>query len=343
MKKTALAAALAALSIGSVQAQSTTTIYGLADAFVGQAKTSTPTTSGSQNVVESGGMSTSYWGFAGSEDLGGGLKAVFAVEGFLRLDVGNSGRFNGDGMMTRNAFIGLEGGFGRVQLGRNTTPYFVSTIVYNPFGDSFSFSPAVMHSFRGYLKNDSGWNNSIGYSNSFGPIRANALYSVNATGGEPAPHIDRSKAFGGSLNYGAGPLGLNVAYQETDTPGATLNTQKAMLLSGAYDLKVAKLFGQYQEIKDKTGALDKKDKSYQIGASVPVGPGSVLASYGNVKTTDNNALTADQKRNSFGIGYDYFLSKRTDVYAAWFETKLSAAGSTIQKDSVVGLGVRHRF
>jgi predicted porin len=65
----------------------------------------------------------------------------------------------------------------------------------------------------------------------------------------------------------------------------------------------------------------------------------VLVSVGNVKTTLTGA--ADVKRDTFAIGYDYFLSKRTDVYANYFQTKLNTAGATT--DSAVGLGVRHRF
>ncbi|HPU52780.1 MAG TPA: porin, partial [Burkholderiaceae bacterium] len=119
MKKTAAAAALAALSLGSAQAQTVVNLYGLADAFVGNVKTTVPGSSTSVNKVDAGGMTTSYWGFGGSEDLGGGLKAVFAFESFMRNDTGELGRFNGDPAFARNSFVGLEGGFGRVSLGRH--------------------------------------------------------------------------------------------------------------------------------------------------------------------------------------------------------------------------------
>lgn len=345
MKKTVLAAALAALSFGSAYAQSGPNLYGLADAFVGELKTATPTTSSKALKVDAGGMSTSYWGIGGSEDLGGGLKAVYAIEGFLRNDTGELGRFTGDAALARNLYVGLEGGLGRVQLGRNTTPYFISTIVYNPFGDSFVFSPAIMHSYRGYLLNDSGWNNSVGYSNQLGPVGGNLMYSAGLERGTE-PNRSAGRAFGGSLDYGSGPLGVNLAYQEVEVASGTpegITKQKAFLLSTAYDLGVAKLFGQYQEIRDDRGAFSKKDKSFQLGASVKAGAGNVLASYGNVKTSDNDASTADAKRDTWALGYDYYLSKRTDVYAAWFESKLKAGGVTTSKNSAIGLGLRHRF
>ncbi len=345
MKKTVLAAALAALTLGTAQAQTSVRLYGLADAFAGNVKTSTPGASASATKIDAGGMTTSYWGIGGTEDLGGGLKAVFAFESFMRNDTGELGRFNGDPAFARSSFVGLEGGFGRVSLGRHTTPYFISTIVYNPFGDSFSFSPAVMHSYRGYLLNDSGWSNSVAYGGSFGPVRASLLYSLGLERTSD-PNRNAGRSLGGSLNYGQGPLGLNLAYQEVEVASGTpeaITKQKAMLLSGSYDLSVAKLFLQYQELKDDRGAFNKKDKSYQIGASVPVGPGSVLASYGHVKTTDNDSTTADAKRDSWALGYDYFLSKRTDLYAAWFDTKLKTGSTTASKSRAVGVGIRHRF
>ena len=92
--KIAKAVALALLaSVPSLaSAQSVIKLYGLIDAWGGQEKT----IPGSKTVIESGGMATSFWGIGGEEDLGGGLKAVFAIESFLRGDTGASGRFNGD-------------------------------------------------------------------------------------------------------------------------------------------------------------------------------------------------------------------------------------------------------
>ncbi|MBU6271876.1 MAG: porin [Betaproteobacteria bacterium] len=342
MKKVALAAALAAMTVGSAAHAQNASLYGLTDMFVGQLKTG----GASATVADSGGMSTSYFGFGGSEDLGGGLKAVFAVESFMRMDVGAGGRFgagaSGDPLFTRNAYIGLENAMGRVAFGRQTTPYFLSTIIYNPFGDSFVFSPAVQQTFRGYILGDSGWNNSLSYSGSFGPVRAYLLYSLGLERFNNATNNSANRAFGGNLDYSTGPLSLNAAYQTFDSPGGTpevITKQSAMLLSAAYNLSMARLTGQYQQIKgDTTGLATKKDNSYQLGASIKAGPGNVLVSFGNVKTTQSGA--ADVKRDTFAIGYDYFLSKRTDLYANYYQTKLSTSSNT---DTAIGAGIRHKF
>ena len=112
------------------------------DAYVGSMQSS-----GSERVsaVNSSGMSTSWWGMEGKEDLGGGLKAEFKLGGYLRNDTGAFGRFNGnETFFGRNAFVGLSGDFGTVHPGRDGAPNFLPTALFNAFGDSFTFSPIIL-------------------------------------------------------------------------------------------------------------------------------------------------------------------------------------------------------
>ncbi|MFT7940670.1 porin, partial [Salmonella enterica] len=71
-----------------------------------------------KGVVGSGGMTTSWWGMKGQEDLCGGLKVDFQLTAFMRVDTGSPGRFDGDPYFSRDANVGLSGGFGTVRLGR---------------------------------------------------------------------------------------------------------------------------------------------------------------------------------------------------------------------------------
>ncbi|WP_197322730.1 porin, partial [Ralstonia solanacearum] len=80
----AVAAASGAMS-AAAHAQSSVTLYGQVDAWVGAQKGFDSSRAG---VVNPGGMSTSYWGLKGSEDLGNGLKSLFALEAFFRPDTG---------------------------------------------------------------------------------------------------------------------------------------------------------------------------------------------------------------------------------------------------------------
>src|ERR1700761_8619421 len=120
LKATACAALLA--SATSAFAQSSVQLYGQVDEWVGAQKFP-----GGKTAVQvaGGGMSTSYWGLKGSEDLGNGYKAIFALESFFRAQNGNYGRFQGDTFFARNSYVGIQSPFGTVTTGRLTTQLFV--------------------------------------------------------------------------------------------------------------------------------------------------------------------------------------------------------------------------
>lgn len=115
MKKSLIALAVLAAS-GAAMAQSSVTLYGIADVWVG--RTSVTTAAGvktNTSVLQSGGLGGSRLGFKGTEDLGGGLKAVFALEQGVAVDTGAGGTFN------RQSYVGLAGGFGQVTFGNTWT------------------------------------------------------------------------------------------------------------------------------------------------------------------------------------------------------------------------------
>lgn len=268
------------------------------------------------------------------------------------------GRFNGDTMFSRNAFVGLQNDkYGTVKLGRNTTPYFVSTILFNPLIDSYVFSPMVFHTyfsaanskvFDPGIVGDSGWNNSVLYSTpNFGGLTANFIYAF----GEQPGATGRNK-WGGNVMYFNGPFAATVAFQQVkfdSVPGDLTASSNAFLTGfdkqtavqggASYDFKVVKVFAQGQYIKTNvnTNAFgDIKHTNGQIGASVPIGAGNLLASYAYDKTTNSQSSF---KRNTFALAYDYNLSKRTDVYAAYYYDKITG----IEQGDTFGIGVRHKF
>jgi predicted porin len=115
MKPSVLMLALSATLFtgAAAHAQSNVQIYGLIDAGVDYT-TKTNAAGDSATRVISGGKNTSRWGLRGSEDLGKGLKAVYGLEGGILLDSGAA-----DGaLFKRQAFVGLEGDFGRLVIGR---------------------------------------------------------------------------------------------------------------------------------------------------------------------------------------------------------------------------------
>ena len=363
MKVKTSALALFALTAvaGAAQAQSSVKLYGLINTDIGQYQTA-----GAKKIngMQSGNMATSFWGISGAEDLGNGNKAIFAMEGFFLADSGAQGRFPGDTQFARSAYVGLSGDWGLVKMGRNTNLTFLSLLLFNSFGDSFGFSPTILHYFtdqRGFgakLEGDSGWSDSVTYmSPSFGGFKVN-LQGAFAEGAAKG-----KSNFGGNVIYSAGPFGATVSYQtvgSTPAPAGGVGTtsfntlkENTWTTGASYDFGVVKLFGQYGKIKDKI--YNTENKIWSLSASVPVtASGKILLAYGQSKVTGINGTTfADTKRKTGSIAYDHNLSKRTDVYAVFMNDKIPSFNTTNignpgnsngnSKGNTFGVGIKHAF
>ena len=130
MKKNLIALGAALLCAAGAHAQSSVQLTGLVDVFAGSMKMAGDASS--KSVVDSGGLTTSWFGMKGTEDLGGGLKAHFNLTSFIKVDTGTQGRFTGDTFFSRDANVSLSGGFGSVLLGRWMAPNFLPSVVGNP-------------------------------------------------------------------------------------------------------------------------------------------------------------------------------------------------------------------
>ena len=333
--RTGFAALLAVTALGA-QAQSSVTLFGLVDMSIGSNKAPGGLR---QTGVDSGKMTTSYFGLRGSEDLGGGLSAVFRLEGFLQADTGASGRFSGDTLFSRTASVGLSSKtLGTLTLGRNTTPLFISTVSFNPFGDSYGYSPSTRHYFTsGTVTGDSAWNNSALYTSpEFGGFKFGVIGAAAAAKSTGAGSSNGSN-WGANVGYAGGPLSAALVYQSVKkdetrpVPASVQNDTRTWQLNGAYDFTVAKAFAQYGEVKNTT--TDNRYRISELGARVPVGAGAMLAAWGRV------APKTGPDRNTVSLGYDYNLSKRTDVYAVAMRDKVD----TLSAGSSYSVGVRHRF
>ena len=343
MKKNLIALGAALLCAAGAHAQSSVQLTGLVDVFAGSMKMAGDASS--KSVVDSGGLTTSWFGMKGTEDLGGGLKAHFNLTSFIKVDTGTQGRFVNDTFFSRDANVSLSGGFGSVLLGRWMAPNFLPSVVGNPLGDSFTFSPLILHKdvplfkpdgslrWRSMTPSDTGWSNQIVYSTpDIGGFKANLQYQF----GEQAGKSGKNNV-GVNFFYFGGPLTLTGFYENADinNPVNTLlaNNQKYWMLLGAYDFGMVKPYLSYGEKKiDDTAST--KGKTYQVGASAPLGNGKLLAEW--VKTEWS---TPDVSRKTFTLGYDYNLSKRTDVYAMYMNDKITSQTN----GNSFGVGIRHRF
>lgn len=323
----ALIATLVLAACGAAAQAQQISVNGLLDISAGRTKAPGGT---SITGVDSGKMSTSWYGFSGSEDLGGGLTASFRLDAFLQLDAGTMGRFGGDAYFARNSYVGLAGkSWGSVTVGRNTTALFVTTLLNNAFGDSFGFSPSIRHYFTsGTVTGDTGWNDSLAYNSpNIGGFSFGAMTALKEAGN------------GGnwSLNagYGAGPLSLSAVVQNVkkDISG-TVPVQDSRTWQAAASFGLTndtRLFAQYGQVDNKSTGADYKITG--LGAKVGMGAGAVLAQYSHV------SASVGGNRNTYTLGYDHFLSKRTDVYAAAMIDKQDGKSS----GNGYSVGMRHRF
>ncbi len=342
MKRTLIALATACVCATAVHAQSQVQLTGLADVYAGSVRLAGDKSS--KGVVGSGGMTTSWWGLKGQEDLGGGLKADFNITAFMRMDTGEMGRFGADPFFSRDANVGLSGGFGTVRLGRSMAPNFLPTILSNPFGDSFTISPLVLHANMtnpawgsSYLTTpaDTGWSNQVVYSTpSFGGLRANLHYQFGEQAGKGS-----KRNVGVNALYSNGPLSLVAFYESAQITNPVVQTlmptKTDWMVGGNYDFKLAKLYATYGQAKVKT--QDRKNTTYSLGLDVPVASsGSIKAAAAHTKAEQPGA---DLKRKTYSVGYDHFLSKRTDLYAVAMHDKVTDAKS----GTSFIVGMRHRF
>lgn len=342
----ALAAAGLSLGMPAAHAQSNVTLYGMADVFVGSVKNPGGRAAA---VNQGGGMSTSFWGLTGKEDLGGGNSAFFVLESYFQPQNGTYGRYAGDSFFSRNAFVGLTTKFGQLRAGRITTPLYLATIQFNPLFNSYTFSPMIFQTFKGLgtegVVGDSAWNNAVGYTSpTVGGLNAGLLYALGNTAGESG-----AKKWSVNANFARGAFAAAAIYQYVNfsaTPGdlgtalATmpgLYSQSTAQLSVSYDFRIVKLFAQYLNVEDRSRTGNFHGNTGQAGVSVPIGVGALLASYAYTKSS--GAAANDQHRSTGALGYDYPLSKRTDLYTAIKLDHFSSQSTGV----TYGAGMRTRF
>lgn len=350
MKKSLIALAVLAAS-GAAMAQSSVTLYGVVDAFVGSNKVQVGGIGQRQTVVNSDGVNGNRWGLKGSEDLGGGMKAIFQLESGFSLDTGASAQ--GGLLFGRQAFVGLESGFGTVSLGRQYSAYDALHGATSHNYDAFSFNAArnfVSGDNRGTSANGMAdytnrINNSVAYTSpSFGGFSGAVVYGLgenkNATNAAGViTNTDATDSASVHIKYANGPLLVGYAYQQDKLVGvgATQDKNKYNLVGGTYDFGLAKIVGYYNTAKNNTF----KDKEGQIGVVVPFGAAAISA---GVSRSKSEGLGVERTGKGYAVLGTYALSKRTGLYVGAVNTKYHALNAVAESElTTYGLGVRHSF
>lgn len=361
MKTHTITRALALLALGyaaGASAQSSVAVFGTIDANVGRYKGAAGGVTVNDKATarqDASGLTTSFFGLRGTEDLGGGLKASFDLQSFMRNDTGSPGRSDGvpnvvtaDPFWSKSAWVGLgSASLGRVRLGNISTPLFVNSITSNAFAESTVFSPINLVTLIGSpMSGGTAWANTLSYetpnlSGFTGMV--NHAFSEGGNGGNT----------GVRAAYANGPLAGSFAWIHvkkdpiTFSDGTSRNNTKTWQMALSYDFTAVKVFGHLGAIKsDGSATATTADdgithKIWGLSASMPLGQGKLLAGVAHRK---GDELVSASKRQVVSIGYDYELSKRTDVYAVLRDDKTRAARTTVEANGTsYAVGMRHRF
>jgi predicted porin len=371
MKKSLMAfAGVAVLSAGPALAQSSVTLFGVADVTlkIGHGSAANVTALGS------GGNSTSRIGFRGTEDLGGGMAAGFWLEAGQQMDNGSFTATNtnnqatgaaGSGGMTfnRRSTVSLSAGFGEFRLGRDLAVTYRNVGDFDPWGD-VGVGGTILDSAMSFSTITRGVrvSNSINY---FLPANLGGFYGQGqyymgenaadtVVGGVVTVGKKDGTGGGARLGYAQGPINVALAFGTTKyvSVSPTTGDLTTVNLGGSYDFGVAKLIGLYNTDEVKAATRTQKGTGYLLGVSAPMGAGELRASYSSYKRKEGLA-TGDKQANKLALGYVHNLSKRTALYttAAFVRNKngsgiaLNSATLTSANDNSSGLdiGLRHSF
>ena len=328
-------AALGALA-GAAHAQSSVTVFGLVDLNLRSVTTNGATV----RQMGTDGLNNSRLGFRAEEDLGDGLRAGAWLEAALNPDTGTinaSGKF-----WHRRSTVSLWNRFGELRLGRDLDPSFYNLSVFDPFGtcgvgSGFNLVSNLGSGAATLLRTD----NAISY---LLPGDLGGLYGqVQVAAGEGVPG---NRYVGTRLGYQAGPLNTAIAFASTRT--ATPDDFKLVNGGVSYDIAGVKVMGLFN--RATYGA--KKQLNWELGVIAPIGEvGQVRASY---QRADASGVGTDANdATQLAIGYLYYMSKRTSLYATYSHLSNQGAAAFVistppaakagASSSGYEFGVKHSF
>lgn len=307
------ALALSCAAVPCVHAEGTVTLYGITDVGIEIANhvPGANGTSGTAVRMESGSLAGSRWGLRGQEDLGGGIKAIFDLENGFSINNGTLGQ--GGRMFGRKAYVGLSTPYGEVRLGRQYNLLYDLMYVYDPL----NFNPS--YSAQGYDATLVGRaDNAVRYLANFDGVTFAALYSTGfdstiPNGAQVAGHSKVGREYSVSLQYAHGPANVGVAYDQMQgTSIATQDVSQMRVVGGAtYAFGSVKAYVGTRWLNVKNSVTSPGSLLYWVGASWQASAPLFLSLGGYQERIHGTG----QKTSSAVLLADYFLSKRTDLYA----------------------------
>ena len=310
-------AVLAVAGSTAAMAQSSVTLYGRVNTTVERQKVGDVSTTGLFN-------NSSRFGFKGTEDLGGGLKAGFQLESGFNSDTGASAST----FFGRQSEVNLSGNFGMVRLGNFFAESYYATADYVSLHnhDTGSSSDALY----AYVMQNA---NKVAYRTpSFGG------FTVEGAVGLHEQTVGGKNAYDLAANYAAGPLALGAGYsKQGDVNQFGL---RALYTYGAFTVG-----GYYQRDKNAYVLNGGARNNIRLAGAYTMGASEFHVNVGRANSYKN---VSDSAATQYTLGYNYNLSKRTKLYGYYTHINndrnasygVGAAGADF---SSVAVGVRHNF
>ncbi|TKC87339.1 porin [Trinickia terrae] len=336
------------------RAQSSVTLYGIVDgSLLYTSKTIDSTTGGNaghQFSFSSGGISSSRFGLKGSEDLGGGVRAIFTLESGFNLGTGAIGDSNGN-YFGRQAWVGVNGRFGTIKAGLQYSPFFTALYDTDPRAMS-QFGSGLITYLDSVLVTGLFNPNAVSYTSpEIAGLQGSAMVALGGSAGS----YQAGRQYSASARYHFGGLMLDVAYYSGNAGGSAASIPvpstvafEGRMAGASYAIGNLTAKASYALYK-VAGSFDSRVYSgglaYSVTPFLNLDAGVWVTRDGN--NSNNHSILA-------AAGAEYSLSKRTMLYAqAGFvnnhgsmDTGLAVNGALYgTKGSTVGVeaGVRHTF
>jgi predicted porin len=324
MKRSIIFISLAALGFAAA-AQSSVSISGGLKVAVARGNGGTTPMDGNGGNKTAMNDHSSYLMFSGKEDLGGGYYAGFALANFTQVDSGTVSA----PYFARQSVVKLGGDFGEVYMGRALTPAALMVLFADPWYWDASAAQVgwqiqqANYTSTAYVRTD----NTVGYTS---PNFNGFTLSLAGSAGEGK----KSNDVGFSLNYNKGPVWLGAAYDRSKGFFNSPTMDHMAVVAGGYDFGVVRPL--VSVTSSEVGGV--KYKAYSVALTAPVGNGVLKAAYAHLDDFDTTTV-AREALGKIGLGYQYNLSKRTNV----FTNVSQAKGQTRSATRTVEFGVEHNF
>jgi len=334
-----MAALAAAIAVQAAHAQTEVKLFGTADGGVRHLTHVNPAGQSKTFMGSNGWNSSNKLDIGGTEQLGGGLDAHFLLEHGFNLATGALDNTTNT-FWQRQAFVGLKGAWGSIDMGRQYTISHDFILDYDPF--HFNYTPLIPLT---QASSGTRFSNDLKYVGEFGRFK----FELENAFGEVAGSSSHGSAYGVGLQYYGDGLTTGASYNRRNVlVGSTYRDQNYYLVGAAFKSGSWAVSGGYMiDTLELEGTAPNTVTRNAFGGASYGFSEQLKLTAGFYRTTS----TTDKARGKDMTiaGLDYFLSKRTKLYVELDRTKfksavvttLNAAGASNQTGFTAG--INHRF